>query len=106
MLVCGFDRGFDTRIRGAAASEEPSVFVCTRNHVVITVVTTTWKYLDAIGCAGVRGSVLRRILCSSLLARINSLRWQKNSLLCQRREFIRKHLNLLMLSRQIFAKKG
>jgi len=38
--------------------------------------------------------------------RINSLRWQKNSLLCSSREFIRKHLNSQMFPRQIFAKNG
>jgi len=30
----------------------------------------------------------------------------KNSLLCLRREFIRKHLNQRMFSRRMFAKEG
>jgi len=68
MLVCRFDDpGLDVRIRGAAGPEEPSVFVCTRSHIVEYFHIHYVEVFYTIGCVGVRGSVSREIPCESLL---------------------------------------
>jgi len=43
--VCGFDPGLDTRIRGAASPEKPSVFVRTQpNRLLIIFLSTLIKH--------------------------------------------------------------
>ena len=47
MHVCGFDPGLDTRIRGAAGPEKPSVFGGARNHLLIIFLSIALSYFYA-----------------------------------------------------------
>jgi hypothetical protein len=71
MLVCGFD---SARIRGAAGPEERSVFACTRNQNVDYFDT----HVEVFRRHRIHRGARIGFAPNSLLARINSLRWQKN----------------------------
>ena len=90
MNVRGFDPGLGTRIQGAAGPEKPSVLVgaCNLSAVDYFIIHHEKEVL----CYRMRRGERVGFAPNSLPfpeRRINSLLWQKNSLLCLHREFTR-----------------
>ena len=107
MHACGFDLGLETRIparpvwRSQACSAHLNLILLLVNFLSTTM-RHFWRYRMR---RGERIGLARNSLPFPARAN-NSLRWQKNSLPCLRREFTCKLLNSRPVSRRIFAKNG